>query len=58
MALPYIPQCLKMKSRGVDRFAIIISIGIAWALAEILTAASAYKKRSSITQSSCRTDLG
>ncbi|KAL5194963.1 Nucleobase-ascorbate transporter 4 [Glycine soja] len=47
----YIPQCLKMKSRGVDRFAIIISIGIAWALAEILTAASAYKKRSSITQS-------
>eukprot|EP00256_Glycine_max_P052034 XP_014618265.2 LOW QUALITY PROTEIN: nucleobase-ascorbate transporter 4 [Glycine max] len=52
----YIPHCLKMKSRGVDRFAIIIYIGIAWAFAEILTAAGAYKKRSSITQSSCRTD--
>ncbi|KAG5005197.1 hypothetical protein JHK82_029224 [Glycine max] len=41
----YIPHCLKMKSRGVDRFAIIIYIGIAWAFAEILTAAGAYKKK-------------
>ncbi|XP_027366401.1 nucleobase-ascorbate transporter 4 isoform X1 [Abrus precatorius] len=50
----YIPQ--KMKSRGVDRFAIIVSIGIAWAFAEILTAAGAYNKRSPRTQYSCRTD--
>ena len=45
-----------MKSRGVDRFAIIVSIGIAWAFAEILTAAGAYNKRSPNTQLSCRTD--
>ncbi|KAK7280246.1 hypothetical protein RJT34_25308 [Clitoria ternatea] len=50
----YIPQ--RMKSRGVDRFAIIVSIGIVWAFAEILTAAGAYKNRSPKTQLSCRTD--
>ncbi|XP_004496870.1 nucleobase-ascorbate transporter 4 [Cicer arietinum] len=50
----YIPQ--KMKSRGVDRVAIIVSVGIAWAFAEILTAAGAYNKRSPNTQFSCRTD--
>lgn len=54
MALQYIPQ--KMKSKGADRFAIIVSIGIAWAFAEILTAAGAYNKRSPRTQFSCRTD--
>ena len=54
MPLQYIPQM--MKSRGVDRFAIIVSIGIAWAFAEILTAAGAYNKRSPNTQLSCRTD--
>ncbi|ESW15124.1 hypothetical protein PHAVU_007G046400 [Phaseolus vulgaris] len=50
----YIPE--RMKSRGADRFAIIVSIGIAWAFAEILTAAGAYNKRSPKTQLSCRTD--
>ncbi|KAJ1402846.1 Xanthine/uracil/vitamin C permease [Sesbania bispinosa] len=50
----YIPQ--KLKSRGADRFAIIVSIGIVWAFAEILTAAGAYNKRSPKTQLSCRTD--
>lgn len=54
MSLQYIPQ--KMKSRGVDRFAIIVSIGIVWAFAEILTAVGAYNKRSPRTQFSCRTD--
>ncbi|MED6134123.1 N alpha-acetyl-transferase [Stylosanthes scabra] len=33
----YIPQIVK--SRGVDRYSIVVSIGIAWAFAEILTAA-------------------
>ncbi|OIV91146.1 hypothetical protein TanjilG_30368 [Lupinus angustifolius] len=50
----YIPQSLK--SRGFDRFALVVSIGIAWAFAEILTAAGAYNKRSQKTQLSCRTD--
>ncbi|KAL2324291.1 hypothetical protein Fmac_023349 [Flemingia macrophylla] len=50
----YIPQMIK--SRGADRFAIIVSIGIAWAFAEILTVAGAYNKRSPKTQLSCRTD--
>ncbi|WVY96730.1 hypothetical protein V8G54_028881 [Vigna mungo] len=50
----YIPQ--RMKSRGADRFAVMVSIGIAWAFAEILTAAGAYNKRSPRTQLSCRTD--
>ncbi|XP_020201966.1 nucleobase-ascorbate transporter 4 [Cajanus cajan] len=50
----YIPQM--MKSRAPDRFAIIVSIGIAWVFAEILTAAGAYNKRSPKTQLSCRTD--
>ncbi|KAL1342786.1 hypothetical protein HN51_029291 [Arachis hypogaea] len=50
----YIPQI--MKSRVVDRYSVIYSIGIAWAFSEILTAAGAYKGRSPITQLSCRTD--
>ncbi|XP_022634570.1 nucleobase-ascorbate transporter 4-like [Vigna radiata var. radiata] len=50
----YIPQ--RMKSRGADRFAVMVSIGIVWAFAEILTAAGAYNKRSPRTQLSCRTD--
>lgn len=54
MTLQYIPQ--RMKSRGADRFAVMVSIGIAWAFAEILTAAGAYNKRSPRTQLSCHTD--
>ncbi|XP_061373876.1 nucleobase-ascorbate transporter 4 [Gastrolobium bilobum] len=50
----YIPQTLK--SRGADRYAILVSVGIVWAFAEILTAAGAYNKRSPNTQISCRTD--
>jgi len=54
MDLQYIPQ--RMKSRGADRFAVIVAIGLAWAFAEILTAAGAYNKRPPKTQFSCRTD--
>ncbi|KAI5401059.1 N alpha-acetyl-transferase, variant 2 [Lathyrus oleraceus] len=50
----YIPQ--KMRSKGVDRVAIIVTIGIAWLFAEILTAAGAYNKRPQLTQFNCRTD--
>ncbi|KAF7811090.1 Nucleobase-ascorbate transporter 4 [Senna tora] len=50
----YIPHM--MRSRGVDRFAVIFTIAIVWAFAEILTAAGAYKRRSPQTQLSCRTD--
>ncbi|XP_054785567.1 nucleobase-ascorbate transporter 4 isoform X1 [Prosopis cineraria] len=50
----YIPQM--MKSKGADRFAIIFTIIIVWAIAEILTAAGAYNGRSPKTQLSCRTD--
>ncbi|XP_020201976.1 nucleobase-ascorbate transporter 4 [Cajanus cajan] len=50
----YIPE--RMRSRKADRFATIVSIGIAWAFAEILTAAGAYKKRSPNTKLSCCTD--
>ena len=39
-----------------DRFAVIFSIAIVWAYAEILTAAGAYKNRPPSTQFSCRTD--
>ncbi|XP_028789710.1 nucleobase-ascorbate transporter 4-like [Neltuma alba] len=50
----YIPQTVN--SRGADRFAIIVTIIITWALAEILTVAGAYDRRSPKTQLSCRTD--
>ncbi|KAK4284467.1 hypothetical protein QN277_001296 [Acacia crassicarpa] len=50
----YIPQMVK--TRGADRFAVIVTIIIAWVFAEILTVAGAYNKRSPKTQFSCRTD--
>jgi nucleobase transporter 1/2 len=40
MSLQYIPQ--KIKSRGIDRVAIVVTIGIAWTFSEILTAAGTY----------------
>jgi uncharacterized membrane protein len=54
MPLQYIPQ--KIKSRGFDRVAVVVTIVIAWAFAEILTAAGAYNKRPPMTQINCRTD--
>ncbi|KAK7357579.1 hypothetical protein VNO80_16872 [Phaseolus coccineus] len=50
----YIPQ--RMKSSGVDCFAIVVSIGIAWASAEFLTAAGAFKERSVKIQKTCFTN--
>jgi len=49
MYLKYIPR--KIKSRGFNRFAIIVTIGIALAFAVILTVAAAgeYQKRPPIT---------
>jgi len=54
MALQYIDR--RMKSRGVNRFAIIVSIGIAWAVAEFLFAVGAFKERSVKTQITCFTN--
>lgn len=47
-----------MKGRRAvfDRFAVILSVAIVWAYAEILTAAGAYKNKAPSTQFSCRTD--
>ena len=39
-----------------DRFAILFSVAIVWAYAEILTVAGAYDNRPPQTQISCRTD--
>ncbi|XP_047161374.1 nucleobase-ascorbate transporter 4-like [Vigna umbellata] len=49
----YIAQ--RMKSKGVNRFAIIVSIVISWALAEFLSAIGACKERSVETQMTCFT---
>lgn len=40
----------------VERFALLVCIGIVWAFAAILTAAGAYNNVSSKTKLSCRTD--
>ncbi|XVF44969.1 hypothetical protein PTKIN_Ptkin02bG0165900 [Pterospermum kingtungense] len=52
----YVPHLIKSKRTIFDRFAILLSVGIIWAYAEILTAAGAYDRRAPKTQFSCRTD--
>ncbi|KAG6600279.1 Nucleobase-ascorbate transporter 4, partial [Cucurbita argyrosperma subsp. argyrosperma] len=52
----YIPPLIQGRRAIFDRFAVIFSIAIVWAYAEILTAAGAYKNRPPSTQFSCRTD--
>ncbi|EOX98499.1 Xanthine/uracil permease family protein isoform 2 [Theobroma cacao] len=52
----YVPHLIKSKRAIFDRFAILFSVGIIWAYAEILTAAGAYDNRAPKTQFSCRTD--
>lgn len=56
MPLQYVPHLIKSKRAIFDRFAILFSVGIIWAYAEILTAAGAYDNRAPKTQFSCRTD--
>ncbi|KAI7733883.1 hypothetical protein M8C21_013939, partial [Ambrosia artemisiifolia] len=50
----YVPYWLK--SKWVDRFAVLISVLTVWAYASLLTAAGAYKNRPPNTQFSCRVD--
>ncbi|XP_062177710.1 nucleobase-ascorbate transporter 4 isoform X2 [Alnus glutinosa] len=52
----YIPSLIKSDKVLWDRFAVILSVAIVWAYAEILTVAGAYDKRPLKTQISCRTD--
>ncbi|MBA0716952.1 hypothetical protein Golax_004803 [Gossypium laxum] len=52
----YVPHFLKSRRGIFERFAILFSVAIIWAFAEILTAAGAYDNRAPQTQFSCRTD--
>ncbi|KAB2050906.1 hypothetical protein ES319_A12G019000v1 [Gossypium barbadense] len=52
----YVPHFLKSRRGIFERFAILFSVAIVWAFAEILTAAGAYDNRAPQTQFSCRTD--
>ncbi|KAL4347139.1 hypothetical protein GQ457_17G011710 [Hibiscus cannabinus] len=52
----YVPHWLKSRRGIFERFAILFSVAIIWAYAEILTAAGAYDNRAPQTQFSCRTD--
>ncbi|KAJ7946175.1 Nucleobase-ascorbate transporter-like protein [Quillaja saponaria] len=52
----YLPSMVSSKRARFDRFAVLVSVGIVWAFAEVLTAAGVYNKRSPRTQLSCRTD--
>ncbi|KAH7518125.1 hypothetical protein FEM48_Zijuj09G0138700 [Ziziphus jujuba var. spinosa] len=52
----YLPYLVKSKRSIFDRFALLFSVAIVWAYAEILTVAGAYDNRSPKTQISCRTD--
>ncbi|CAH8283265.1 unnamed protein product [Eruca vesicaria subsp. sativa] len=52
----YLPHLFKCKRSICEQFAVLFTIAIVWAYAEILTAAGAYDKRPDSTQLSCRTD--
>ncbi|CAH9144591.1 unnamed protein product [Cuscuta epithymum] len=52
----YVPQLSKCNRPVIDRYAVLISVGIVWAFAALLTAVGAYKHRPAQTQFSCRID--
>ncbi|XP_033133261.1 nucleobase-ascorbate transporter 4 isoform X2 [Brassica rapa] len=52
----YLPHLFKCKRSICEQFAVLFTVAIVWAYAEILTAAGAYNKRPDSTQLSCRTD--
>ncbi|CAN0920799.1 Nucleobase-ascorbate transporter 4 [Linum grandiflorum] len=52
----YLPHMLISKRTISDRYGVLISVAVAWLLAEILTVSGAYNKSSPKTQLSCRTD--
>ena len=55
--MQYLPQYLTSKSKKptLDRFAVLLSVSIAWTCAGILTLSGAYAK-STDTLNTCRTD--
>ncbi|KAG6406658.1 hypothetical protein SASPL_134265 [Salvia splendens] len=52
----YFPSFWSFKRPIYDRFAVLISVGLVWAYASLLTAAGAYRNRPLNTQLSCRVD--
>uniref|UniRef100_A0A3Q7ERY7 Uncharacterized protein n=1 Tax=Solanum lycopersicum TaxID=4081 RepID=A0A3Q7ERY7_SOLLC len=52
----FIPHMWKLKLPIFERFAVLLSVGIVWAFAALLTVAGAYKNRPLQTQFSCRVD--
>ncbi|KAI3445879.1 hypothetical protein Pfo_002544 [Paulownia fortunei] len=52
----YIPHMWSNKRPIYDRFAVLLSVGIVWAYAALLTVAGAYSNRPLNTQLSCRVD--
>nr|XP_018629974.1 nucleobase-ascorbate transporter 4-like isoform X2 [Nicotiana tomentosiformis]XP_018629975.1 nucleobase-ascorbate transporter 4-like isoform X2 [Nicotiana tomentosiformis] len=52
----YIPHMWKLKFPIFERFAVLLSVGIVWAYAALLTVTGAYNNRSPQTQFSCRVD--
>lgn len=56
MLLQYLPHVTKSKSSMFHRYAVLFSVAVVWAFAEILTVAGAYNGKPPNTQISCRTD--
>lgn len=56
MLLQFLPHMMKSKGIILDRFAVLFSVAVVWAFAEVLTVAGAYDNKPPNTQFSCRTD--
>lgn len=54
--LQYLSQWWKSNRPVYDRYAVLLSVGIVWTFAALLTVAGAYKHRPLQTQFSCRVD--
>lgn len=54
--LQYLKRIHPMADRVLERFALLLCIGLVWAFAAILTAAGAYNNVKEQTKVSCRTD--
>ncbi|OAY39310.1 nucleobase-ascorbate transporter 4 [Manihot esculenta] len=52
----FLPHMMKSKGIILDRFAVLFSVAVVWAFAEVLTVAGAYDNKPPNTQFSCRTD--
>ncbi|KAK4751422.1 hypothetical protein SAY87_004904 [Trapa incisa] len=56
LSQPYLKQIVPRGQRMLERYALLVCIGIIWALAAILTVSGAYKNASEQTKLSCCTD--